>query len=59
MRFSVFVSERIGYGTRFMIVEDGPEESSGTGSRGDIDGKEEIDELNRRVKVGRGECLWA
>lgn len=57
MRFGVFVSERIGYGTRFMIMEDRPEESSGAGSRGDIDGKEEIDELDWRVKVGRGERL--
>lgn len=59
MGFGIFVSERIGYGTRFMIVEDGPEESSGAGSRGDVDGKEEIDELDRRVKMSRGECLWA
>lgn len=59
MRFGVFVSERIGYGTRFMIVEDGPEESSGTGSGGDVDGEKEVDELHRRVKVGRRECLWA
>ncbi|KAF9821902.1 hypothetical protein IEO21_00332 [Rhodonia placenta] len=59
VRARVVVVERVRLVGALEVVEHDPEERARARLRGEVDGEEEVEELERRVKVAGRELLWA